>query len=136
VLDHGVIKTEAGTPVAERLRLLGNELERVVRRHRPEQCAVESLFFKGGGARSVILSAQCRGVIMYVMARKNVPVVEVTPATIKLATTGSGRASKQQMNFMVRRLLRLDDRVPEHAADALAAAWCLARRLPRAVAAR
>ncbi|MBN2536877.1 crossover junction endodeoxyribonuclease RuvC [candidate division WOR-3 bacterium] len=136
VIDYGVVKTDAGTPVAERLRLLGNELERLVRRHRPERCAIESLFFKGGGARSVILSAQCRGVILYVMARKDIPVAEVTPATIKLAMTGSGRASKQQVNFMVRRLLGLDDRVPEHAADALAAAWCLARRLPRPVTAR
>lgn len=136
IIDYGVVKTTAGTPVPERLRLLGNELERLLRRHRPERCAIESLFFKGGGARSVILSAQCRGVILYVMARKGVPVAEVTPATIKLSATGSGRASKQQVNFMVRRLLGLDDRVPEHAADALAAAWCLGRRLTGVGAAR
>lgn len=67
--------------------------------------------------------------LLYVLARKRVPVEEITPATIKLATTGSGRASKQQMNYMVKQMLGLDDRVPEHAADALAAAHCLLRRL-------
>ncbi|MFO7674910.1 MAG: crossover junction endodeoxyribonuclease RuvC [bacterium] len=134
VVEFGVITTAAGEPVGDRLLRLGRELERVVRRHQPEACALESLFFKGGGARSVILSAQCRGVILYTLARRGVPVTEVTPATVKLATTGSGRASKTQMNYMVRSVLGLDDRVPEHAADALAAALCLARRLHPAFA--
>ena len=102
-----------------------------MRRTEPELCAIETLFFKARGARSVILSAQSRGTILYVLARKGIPVHEVTPATIKLSTTGSGRASKQQMNYMVKRLLGLDDKVPEHAADALAAAYCLARRSAR-----
>jgi crossover junction endodeoxyribonuclease RuvC len=133
-LDFGVISTAAGEPVGRRLLRLGQELEQVVRRHRPAACALESLFFKGGGARSVILSAQCRGVILYTLARRGVPVTEVTPATVKLSVTGSGRASKTQMNYMVRQLLGLDERVPEHAADALAAAWCLARRQHPALA--
>lgn len=128
VVDFGVISTDAGVPVQERLRKLGNGFEQVVRRNEPGLCAIETLFFKARGAKSVILSAQSRGAILYVLARRGIPVHEVTPATIKLATTGSGRASKQQMNYMVRQLLGLDDKVPEHAADALAAAYCLARR--------
>ena len=128
VAGFGVISSAVGEPLGERLLRLGTELDRVVRRYRPEACALESLFFKGGGARSVILSAQCRGVILYTLARRGVAVTEVTPATIKLSVTGSGRASKTQMNYMVRQVLGLDERVPEHAADALAAAYCLRKR--------
>ncbi|MFO7639266.1 MAG: crossover junction endodeoxyribonuclease RuvC [bacterium] len=128
VVEFGVIATDTRESVAERLLVLGRELDLVVRRLQPAACALETLFFKGGGARSVILSAQCRGVILYTLARRAVPVTEVTPATVKLAATGSGRASKPQMVFMVRKVLGLDDRVPEHAADALAAAYCLSKR--------
>jgi crossover junction endodeoxyribonuclease RuvC len=128
-VGSGVLSTRAGLPVSERLRVLADGLDRVVRRYGPEQCAMESLFFKGGGARSVILSAEARGALLCVLGRRAVPVSEVTPATIKLAVTGSGRASKQQLNYMIRALLRLDGSVPEHAADALAAAYCLARRM-------
>jgi crossover junction endodeoxyribonuclease RuvC len=97
---------------------------------------METLFFKTVGARSVILSAQCRGVLIYVLAGRGVPVEEITPASIKLAITGSGKASKRQMNYMIRQLLRLDDDVQEHAADALAAAFCLARRASPALGAK
>jgi crossover junction endodeoxyribonuclease RuvC len=124
----GTIKTDSRADVPVRLHALGQALKRVIRRTRPERCALETLFFKGGGARSVILSAESRGAIIYTLACARIPVVELTPASIKLALTGSGRASKGQMNYMVRALLKLSDRVPEHAADALAAAYCLSRR--------
>jgi len=129
--EFGLITTDSHQTMPERLRSLGEGLEEVVRRNRPARCALETLFFKSVGARSVIRSAEARGTIVYVLGRNRIPVVELTPATIKLAVTGSGRASKHQMNYMVRKLLSLDDRVSEHAADALAAAYCLGRRVPR-----
>jgi len=128
--EFGLITTDTGQTTPERLRSLGEGLEEVVRRTRPAQCALETLFFKSVGARSVIRSAEARGTILYVLGRNRVPVTELTPATIKLALTGSGRASKHQMNYMVKRLLGLGERVSEHAADALAAAYCLSRRQP------
>jgi len=127
--EFGLITTDAGQPMPERLRSLGEGMEDVVRRNRPTHCALETLFFKSVGARSVIRSAEARGTIVYVLGRNRIPVTELTPATIKLALTGSGRASKHQMNYMVKRLLSLGERVSEHAADALAAAYCLSRRL-------
>ncbi len=123
--EFGLITTETTRTTPERLCALGEGLEQVVRRSRPTQCALETLFFKSVGARSVIRSAEARGTILYVLGRNRVPVTELTPATIKLALTGSGRASKHQMNYMVKRLLGLGERVSEHAADALAAAYCL-----------
>ena len=128
--EFGLITTDTRQAIADRLRSLGEGVEEVVRRNRPTQCALETLFFKSVGARSVIRSAEARGTIIYVLGRNRIPVAELTPATIKLALTGSGRASKHQMNYMVKRLLSLGERVSEHAADALAAAYCLNRRLP------
>jgi len=127
-VEYGTITTDTRAGLPERLRSLGRDLKHVVRRTRPELCALETLFFKAGGARSVIRSAEARGTIIYTLACADVPVTELTPATVKLAVTGSGRASKGQMNYMVKALLKLGDRVPEHAADALAAAYCLHRR--------
>ena len=75
-------------------------------------------------------------VLLYVLAGRGVPVEEITPASIKLAITGSGKASKKQVNYMIRQLLGLADDVQEHAADALAAAFCLAGRATRAFRAR
>lgn len=129
--EYGTITTKPGRPLAERLASLGDGLSDVIARIRPAHCAIETLFFKGGGARSVIRSAEARGAILCALGRSSIPVTELTPATIKLAVTGSGRASKQQMAYMVRALLGLDARVPEHAADALAAAFCLSRRSGR-----
>jgi crossover junction endodeoxyribonuclease RuvC len=127
-VEFGTITTDTHDTLSERLRSLGTDLRQVVRRTRPGSCALETLFFKAGGARSVIRSAEARGTIIYTMACAGVPVTELTPATIKLSVTGSGRASKGQMNYMVKALLKLGERVPEHAADALAAAYCLHRR--------
>jgi len=128
--EFGLITTDTRLPMPERLRSLGEGMEEVIRRSRPTLCALETLFFKSVGARSVIRSAEARGAIVYVLGRNRIPVTELTPATIKLALTGSGRASKHQMNYMVKRLLGLGERISEHAADALAAAYCLSRRVP------
>ncbi len=129
VLDFGVIRTNREATTGERLVYLARELEKVLKKYSPDFGAVETLFFNGGGARSVILSAQSRGALLLTLAKRNIPVIELTPATIKLAITGSGRASKTQLNYMVRKVLKINSNIPEHAADALAVAYCLRNRL-------
>lgn len=128
-VEYGTITTEAWQSPTVRLRSLADGLDQVLERNRPDACAIETLFFKAVGARSVIRSAEARGAILCALGRRDIQVTELTPATIKLALTGCGRASKQQMNYMVKSLLGLESRVPEHSADALAAAFCLAKRL-------
>uniref|UniRef100_A0A7V3PUC2 Crossover junction endodeoxyribonuclease RuvC n=1 Tax=candidate division WOR-3 bacterium TaxID=2052148 RepID=A0A7V3PUC2_UNCW3 len=128
ILAEGVINTWATDSVADRLLFLNQQINRLIKKYKPACCAIETLFFKGAGARSVILSAQSRGAILTALAKNRIPVYELTPATIKLAVTGSGRASKRQLNYMIRKLLRTDGRLAEHAADALAVAWCLKSR--------
>ncbi|MCX7732473.1 MAG: crossover junction endodeoxyribonuclease RuvC [candidate division WOR-3 bacterium] len=131
IVAQGVITTSPQDTIATRLLVLNQTISRIIHRYQPVCCAIETLFFKGGGARSVILSAQSRGAILTALAKNRIPVYELTPATIKLAVTGSGRASKSQLNYMIRKLLRTNGRLPEHAADALAVAWCLKSRLGR-----
>jgi len=128
-VDYGQINTEAGTPVAERIERIVNQMDRRVRRYKPTACVMETLFFKAVGARSVILAAQVRGGLFYLMARRGIPITEITPATLKLTITGNGRAAKRQIQYMVRTLLGIQEKIPDHAADALAAAYCLAKKI-------
>lgn len=125
IVTEGIINTSPADRVDQRLLFLNQSINRIIRKYKPTCCAVETLFFKGGGARSVILSAQSRGAILTALAKNRIPVYELTPATVKLAVTGSGRASKTQLNYMIRKLLKADGRLAEHAADALAVAWSL-----------
>ncbi len=131
VLGYGVITTDAQHNLPNRLSSLARGISGLIKNYQPDCCAIETLFFKGGGAKSVILSAESRGAILTVLGRKRLPVFELTPATIKLAVTGSGRASKHQLNYMIRKILKLDSRVTEHAADALAVAYCLRYRITK-----
>jgi crossover junction endodeoxyribonuclease RuvC len=129
-VEYGTITTEVSDELPKRLQALGDGVEQVVVRTCPDACAIETLFFKAVGARSVIRSAEARGAILGILGRHGIPVTELTPATIKLTLTGSGRASKRQMGFMVRSLMGLECCVPEHATDALAAAYSLMKRFP------
>jgi crossover junction endodeoxyribonuclease RuvC len=126
----GVIKTTPDQPLSQRIKSIVSELDNIIRREKPQACAVETLFFKVmGGARSVILSAHLRGALFYLLARHSIPIEEITPAKVKLMLTGNGRASKKQMQFMVKLILGIKEKVPEDAADALAVAYCLNKKL-------
>ncbi len=126
----GVIKTTPRQALAQRIELIVTELDKIIQQEKPQACAVETLFFKVmGGARSVILSAHLRGALFYLFAQHSIPIEEITPAKVKLTLTGNGRASKQQMQFMVRSILGIKEKVPEDAADALAVAYCLNKNL-------
>jgi crossover junction endodeoxyribonuclease RuvC len=97
----------------------------VIAQHTPDSSVVEEVFV-AANPRSALVLGQARGAILAAVARAGVPVNEYTPARIKRSVTGNGRATKQQVKTMVKRLLSLD-RVPaSDAADALAAAIAFA----------
>lgn len=121
--------------LAERLSRLQQELGAVVARLAPDGAAVEAPFH-GASARSALQLAHARGVVLAVLGAAGLTVAEYSPAQVKQAISGSGRADKAQVGEMVERLLGLDSRKERHdAQDALAVAWChLARqRFLRAV---
>lgn len=116
----GVIRTGAGErPV--RLAHLGSDLSEVVERHRPDAAAVESSF-SGRNPRSGLALAESRGVVLAVLGRAGVPVASYSPAQVKSAVVGYGRAEKGQVVYMVVRLLGLKKRPASDAADAMAVA--------------
>jgi crossover junction endodeoxyribonuclease RuvC len=111
-------------------RLLGLEvgLEALIERHRPDVVAVERVFSQHN-VRTVMGTAQAAAVAITCAARRGVPVALRTPSEVKAAVTGQGRAGKEQVAFMVRKLLSTPGLVaPADATDALALAICLVWR--------
>lgn len=123
----GVISALRG-PLPERLRKIHVKLKKLLGEFEPDCLVVEDLFY-GKNARSLIKIGEGRGIVLLAAAETKIPVVEYSPAEIKQAVTGSGRADKNQVQQMVRILLGLDECPrPTHAADALAVALCHAFR--------
>jgi len=123
---HGCIETKAGTDAALRLLHVMESLRAVVGEYRPDESAVEILYF-GKNVSSGIPVAESRGVIFAVLAESGIPVAEFRPNAVKQGVTGVSSAGKRQVQEMVRVILGLD-RIPkpDHAADALAVAICAA----------
>jgi crossover junction endodeoxyribonuclease RuvC len=129
VLASGVL-APGELPLAERLALIQDGLAEVIRRAGPVEVSVEQVF-SGVSARSALVLGQARGVALAAAARAGLPVFEYAPSQVKLAFTGSGRASKAQMLRTARMLLGSATRRADEA-DALAIAVChLARRAAR-----
>ncbi len=123
-LAYGCVTTRAETPVPERLSQVHDAIAEVVARYRPDECAVESVFF-GTNAKSAFATGQARGVALLATVEARIEIAEYSPVQVKHAVVGSGTADKQQVQYMVRTLLRLDhDPAPDHASDALAVALC------------
>lgn len=121
---HGVIKTEAGKPQELRLLNIYTQVCALLDEHRPDQGAMENLFFVKN-ITSGIPVAEVRGVVQLAFAQRDLPLGQYNPTQIKLALVGVGHAEKNQVQEMVKLLLKLPAiPKPDHAADALAAAIC------------
>lgn len=118
--DSGVIRTGKGTR-PQRLACLDRKLAEILQRLDPEVAAVESPF-TGSNPKSALRLAESRGVVLSVLGRYGLDVDEYSPAQVKQAVTGYGRAEKAQVGYMVVRLLHLDVSPPADAADAMAVA--------------
>jgi crossover junction endodeoxyribonuclease RuvC len=136
-IASGVIRTPAGAEHGSRLLSLSDRLRAVVTEHRPDEAAIEELFFSKN-VRSALPVAQARGVIILVLAQCGVVCSEYSPGTVKLAVAGHSRAPKGQIIRSVRLVLGLDDEPgSDHSADALAVALCHVQHAPvRAAVAR
>jgi crossover junction endodeoxyribonuclease RuvC len=120
----GALTMPAGATFPERLRLIHEGLTAVIGDSRPDLVAVENLFHSVN-VRSALKLGHARGVAVLAAVQAGLPVVEYSPAEIKRAVVGYGRAEKRQMQEMVRLLLGLETAPSPHdAADALAVAIC------------
>lgn len=123
-IKYGAIRTSKNAPAPERLVLLYDQLQDLLREHHPETVAVEKLFFQRN-VTTALAVGQARGVMLLALARAGLEVYEYTPNEIKQAVAGYGSAGKRQVQEMVRVLLGLNDIPrPDDAADALAVAIC------------
>ncbi|SBW23951.1 crossover junction endodeoxyribonuclease RuvC [Protofrankia symbiont of Coriaria ruscifolia] len=130
LVEVGVLRTPATDDVASRLWALERGLGEWIDRHNPDAVAVERVFSQAN-VRTVMGTAQAGAVAIVTAARRGLPVALYTPSEVKAAVSGSGRADKAQVTFMVSRLLKLSDPPrPADAADALALALCHLSRGP------
>lgn len=118
-LHWSVIRTQANSPLPERLEIIHRELTTLIEQYQPESAAVESLFFSRN-ARTAMSVGQARGVVLLTLQQAGIPIADYRPNEIKQGITGNGAADKGQMQMMVRSLLDLDETPqPDDAADAL-----------------
>ncbi len=120
---YGVITTPADARPHIRVRTIFREVKEIIDTHKPDELAIERLFFSRNVSSAIEVS-HARGVILLAAAECAIEVFEYTPNQIKQAMTGSGRADKKQMQKMIGMLLGIDEKIPVDAADALAAAIC------------
>lgn len=123
-LDFGVIRTVRGQSLSERLLVLHRGVERLVAEREVAAVAIEELFFRRN-VTSAIAVGQARGVIVLAVAERGLPLWEYTPAQVKQAVTGYGRADKEQIGRVLQLLLGLETVPrPDDAGDALGVAIC------------
>ena len=127
LIQYGVITTPPGIPLSERLVQIYNDMEQLIETFKPDEMAVEELFFSKNITTGISV-AHGRGVILLAAEKLGVPVFEYTPMQVKQSVVGYGKAEKKQVMLMTQRLLNMKEIPrPDDAADALALAICHSR---------
>lgn len=132
LVECGVIRTRAREPLACRLAEIYEGVSQIIAEHRPTILSIEDVFYSKN-VRTTVVLGHARGVIMLAAQQSGLAIHEYPPAAIKKAVVGNGAASKEQVQFMITRLLRLKSAPsPSDASDGVAAAltYLLAPRLP------
>lgn len=132
LVECGIIKTDPHSDLPVRLREIFEGVSEVIERHAPAVVAVEGIFY-ARNVRTTVVLGHARGAILLAASIRNIKIAEYSPAEVKNAVVGTGRATKEQIQFMVQKLLRL--RTPPRPADAadglaVALAHCYAGALP------
>jgi len=100
-------KTSAKLPLPERIKNIGLEVEKIIKKYHPEVFAIEKLYFTTN-QKTVMGVSEARGAIIYIASKNNLKIFEYTPPQIKLAVTGYGKASKEMIMSMVPKLIEVD----------------------------
>lgn len=122
LIECGIIRTKPRDSLGSRLQEIHAGIVELIERHRPDAMAVEDVFY-ARNVRTTIVLGHARGVVLLAAANANLVIAEYPPAEIKKAVVGTGAATKEQVQFMVTRLLRLKSPPqPADASDGVAAA--------------
>lgn len=124
LVTYGVVSTDAGTEMPQRLKTIYSALMEIIGASQPDVAAVEELFFNSN-AKTAIKVGEARGAAILACANSGLPIYEYTPLQIKQALAGYGRADKHQIQQIVKSILNMKEIPrPDDAADAVAAAIC------------
>lgn len=130
IITCGAIVSDSRSVMPRRLKLMYEQITETIDRFRPDECAVETAFY-GRNAQSALKLGQSRGIVLLASAMHGIPAHEYSPREVKKAIVGSGNASKEQVQYMVKALLRMKELPRKYdVTDALAVAVChIHRRL-------
>ena len=124
VIDYGCITTSPNLVPGERLKIINNELNKIIKKYQPQALAVENVYFFKN-LKTAMPVSQAKGVVLLTAAKKKIPVYEITPLQMKMAITGYGKAEKKQVQEMIKVLLKMKEAPKiDDAADALGIAFC------------
>lgn len=123
--EGGVIRSTNDQTLSHRVGEIGQGIAELIREFQPTAIAIEQVFSLTINPKSALLLAHARGAILYVASEASVPIIHYTPTQIKRLLTGSGNASKEQMQHAIKHELGLDEIMEPHdVADAVAIALC------------
>lgn len=127
--NYGAITTPSKMQIEKRLLKIYTDIEDLIQEYHPDAVGVEQLFFNRN-VTTAIPVGQARGIVLLAAAKNNIPIIERTPLQVKQSVTGYGKATKEQVIYMVTKLLHLSEVPhPDDTADALAiaisAAYCM-----------
>jgi crossover junction endodeoxyribonuclease RuvC len=122
-IHHGTLKLPSARPLVERLKIIFDELRAEILQYGPEFMAVEEVFF-AKNVKSALSLGQARGAVILAGVNSGLSIHEYSALSIKQSVAGYGRAAKEQVGGMVRRLLCIGGGLEPNAADALAVAVC------------
>ena len=107
LLYSDCFKTKSSIPHHERLHLIGSELEKIIKKFKPNNLAIETLFLTSNH-KTVMTVSEARGVMLYTASKNGLEVFEYGPGQIKVAVTGNGRADKNSVIKMIPLLIKVD----------------------------
>ncbi len=112
LLYSNCFKTNSKLPFPERLLLIGQEVESVIKKWKPKMLAIEKLYFENN-AKTAMGVSEARGTIIYVASSNGLAISEYTPLQIKSAVAGHGRAEKKDVHSMVKKLITLPENIKQ-----------------------
>ncbi len=129
LVKYGAIRTSAKDSIPKRIEKIYDVLSQILTEYMPDESAVEELYFFRN-VTTAISVGEARGVMLLALEKFGVKIYEYTPMEVKLSVTGYGKATKRQVQEMVRVMLNMNDIPrPDDAADALAIALCHAHQI-------
>ncbi|MBU0952240.1 MAG: crossover junction endodeoxyribonuclease RuvC [Elusimicrobia bacterium] len=124
IVGFGCIETPAKMDLPQRLSILYSSLENIIKKYKPQIASLEKQYLFQN-AKSVLATSQARGVILLAMSSSNLEIREYNPKQVKISVTGYGAADKQQIQRMVKIILKLKEiPKPDDIADAMAVGLC------------